>query len=140
MEAIISNAVSINDSVRKVSKGNGFAKDWQAALKVLNQPDREFLKYKDEFYKEFRIPLTHLHPYTEKRLEKVRSIDFESVYKGVRFGWWAHVRLLIGLGLAPDNIQDNWAYICSGVDLPPDLFPDSHPDVLWKNVSGPTNN
>lgn len=140
MEAIISNAVSMDDAVRKVATGKSFSNDWQAALKALNQPDREFLKYKNEFYKEFRIPLTHLHPDAEKKLEKVRSIDFEAVYNGVRFGWWAHVRLLIGLRLAPNNIHDNWAYICSGVGLPPGLFPGSHPDELGECGPSPTNN
>lgn len=132
MEAILSNAVSMNESIRAVAVGS-FNKNWIAALKALNEDDKEFIEYERDFYRQMRIPLTHLHPKTDERLQEVRSIDFERVYSGVRFGWWAHVRLLRGLGLSSDDIHSNWSYICSGVNLPPDLFPDRDPRV-WEAV------
>lgn len=130
MEAIISNAASMDESIRAVAVGNGFKKDWIAALKAVNETCIEFSKYERDFYKQMRIPLTHLHPQTEEKLQKLRLIDFEGVYCGLRFGWWAHIRLLRGIGLSSDDIHSNWSDICSGVNLPPDLFPDRHPDIL----------
>ncbi|HDZ07739.1 hypothetical protein [Pseudohongiella sp.] len=129
MEAILSNAVSENQSISEVVRGKSFKKAWVATLKAINESDEEFIEYERDFYTGMRIPLTHLHPNTDEKLRKVRLINFERVYNGVRFGWWAHVRILRGMGLSSGDIDSNWSYICRGVNLPPDLFPESHPNI-----------
>ena len=130
MEAILSNVASQNESVAAAAKTGGFKQQWLDALEAVGQPSAEFRAYEQEFYKEMRIPLTHLHPNSDVKLAKVNRIDFPKVYAGVRYGWWAHIRLLIGIDLALPDIESNWAYICSRVNLPSDLFPDLHPTRL----------
>lgn len=130
MEAILANAAAQDDSVAAVATGTGFKSDWRAALEAVDQPTTEFDAYERDFYQEMRIPLTHLHPNSENRLTKIKAIDFERVYNGVRYGWWAHTRLLRGADSTAPQIQENWEKICRGVDLPPDLFPSSHPSQL----------
>jgi hypothetical protein len=127
MEAILSNAAASNGTVATAACGNGFKKDWEAALQSVGESTQEFTEYESDFYKEMRIPLTHLHPNSNERLKKIRTIDFKRVYTGVRYGWWAHIRLLRGAGFETGDLKTNWEYICSGVKLPPDLFAESHP-------------
>lgn len=130
MEAILSNAVSRSDSVAAVANGNGFRSDWRNALVEVDESTKEFDAYHDHFYKELRIPLTHLHGDTQAKLERINAMDFPDVFVGMRYGWWAHIRLLAGIELAAGPIQDNWEHICQGADVPPNLFPERHPDRL----------
>ncbi|MCP1677042.1 hypothetical protein J2T57_004216 [Natronocella acetinitrilica] len=127
MEAILSNAFASSGTVADAVDGNGFKRDWEAALHAVGESTQEFMKYESDFYKEMRIPLTHLHPNSDDKLNKIRTIDFRRVYTGVRYGWWAHIRLLRGSGLGTGELCANWEYICSGVRLPPDLYPESYP-------------
>lgn len=127
MEAILSNSAESSGAVARAATGNGFKKDWEAALQAVGESTAEFLEYERDFYKEMRVPLTHLHPNSDDKLNKIRAIDFRRVYIGVRYGWWAHIRLLRGAGFGTGELKANWEHICSGVRLPPDLFPETHP-------------
>ena len=82
-----------------------------------------------EFYKDLRIPLTHLVPNKEERLNQIKLISFKKVYNGVRYGWWSYLRILRGLNLMNDDFDTNWRNIC-GKGLNPEMFIEDHPDNL----------
>ena len=129
MEAILSIATGKDQRIADAVNNDGFKKNWLAALQAIDAETKEFEKYESEFYKGLRVPLIHLYPNTDNKLEKVKSITFKKVYNGMRYGWWAYIRLLNGIGLANDKYDEHWQLICQG-KIRPNLFPDDHPKNL----------
>lgn len=126
MESIIALAESHNpDLEKKIKKIKGFKKRWEFILNYFGESQIEFNEYESKLYQELRIPLTHLSPNKEERLNQIKNMSFEKVYIGMRYGWWSYMRVLKGL-----NLHDNsWERICSN-GLEPSLFMDKHPDKL----------
>ncbi|WP_157966310.1 hypothetical protein [Oceanibium sediminis] len=106
-----------------------FSPRWLAALVHVNQTADEFEKYADVLYREIRNPVVHLYDdrRADQNLEKINKVSFEAVYTGVRYGWWAYMRLLFGLGMSNADLAGSWVAICRGAGLPCDLFPESEP-------------
>jgi hypothetical protein len=138
MEAMLSNAAGQSAEVAAVANSGKFGKDWRAALSKVGESTKEFDAYEGHFYQNLRIPLTHLHgktrEKTQERLQQINDMDFPEVYNGMRYGWWAHIRLLRGISLGTGDIQKEWDAICrDGARIPPNLFLESHPDRLPKS-------
>lgn len=126
MEAMFAHVTLENEGIN--TQGD-FVQDWENTLERFGQTTKEFVKYKNEFYIAIRNPLTHADKRVDRRtqLQKVGQITFQSVYCGIRYGWWAQSRLLHGAGITGDNHWGSWKTICSGVDLPTELYPEDMP-------------
>jgi hypothetical protein len=130
MEAKLKLAADHDASVNAAIGGEKFfIERWKAALLKVNQPIDEFEKYADILYQGVRNPVVHVYNNrkAEVNLVKINAVSFEAVYTGVRYGWWAYIRMLYGLGLVDGNLQENWETICSGVGLMPALYLNSMP-------------
>ncbi|NEV94651.1 hypothetical protein G3567_10895 [Psychroflexus sp. YR1-1] len=130
MEAIVALAESHHEGLATQLRDiKGFKNRWENALTYFDEPTKEFQKYESEFYKELRIPLTHLTPNRQDRLNKIKLISYKKVYNGFRNGWWSFLRLQRGLELTGDNFEDNWRLICER-GLNHKSFMEDHPDNI----------
>ena len=119
---VVANASHIKDEVKKQTK---FHKQWCGILNQVEESTDEFLRYHRDINVNLRIPL--VHPTSDQRLRQVNQMTFRAVYCGIRYGWWAHGKLLKAMDVEPSDHYENWCTICGMVNLTPDLSTDDLP-------------
>ncbi len=113
MEALINDSLEKESALSNVNKNGGFRSKWETALETLGQDAGTFLKYFDDIYKKYRIPIVHPK---EIELKSFNDISFLEILKGYYNGWDAWSKLYDGLCHPHD--PDSWKTMCQTYSLP----------------------
>ncbi len=123
MEAMINEEISTNrklqgirrerDALQRRLKDLTFKNKWEMSYQLLGVTDTHgYLDSYLSFYRDYRVPITH--PRT--RYVDVSEYRFPKVYRGIRNGWLAYMRL--STSWENEAQTESWERFCEECGLP----------------------
>jgi len=113
MEALINDSLERENILSSINKSGTFNDKWTKALKVLDQDESSFTKYKKNIYTKYRNPLVHPKNLGSGDFD---DLSFSRLYKGFYSGWDAYNKLYDGL--KHPHSENSWEIMCEKYALP----------------------
>jgi hypothetical protein len=143
MEAVVNHEILTNSKLNNIKTGylkpNGkkldlsFEDKWGKSFQKLNAQGQDYIlldKY-IQFYKEYRIPVTH--PMSRSRIENVEKYNFSSVFWGIKNGWKVF-GILSNLLKNPYD-DDSWEVYCRRHQIPSAINLRDFPDIYAMSIA-----